>query len=100
MANYLKAWREHAHINQDELADRVGTTKSVVSLLENGHRSLSDKWLRKFAAALDTTPGHILDTDPNNLDSDILDIWVRLSKEDRGQAARILRTFLKDGTSG
>lgn len=99
MENHLKAWREWAKLSQDELAERVGTTKSVISLLENGRRGLSDKWLRKFAEALDTTPGHILDLDPNEIDSDILEIWVKLSKNDRTQAARILRTFLKDGTS-
>ena len=85
-------------MSQDELASKCDTTKSVISLLENGHRPLSDKWLHRLAEALDTRPGHILDVDPHELDTDIVDIWTRLSNNDRKQAASILRTFIKTGT--
>lgn len=96
--NYLRKWREHAGMNQEELAHRAGTDKSVISLLENGHRRLSDKWLRLLAPILGTQPGHLLDTDPDNLDNDIFDIWTKLTDDDREQAVKILRTFLKTGT--
>jgi transcriptional regulator with XRE-family HTH domain len=98
MPNYLKAWREFRSLSQDELAAKVDTTKSVISLWENDKRSLSDKVLRRLAEALETQPGHLLDVDPSDLDNDIVDIWTRLSKNDRRQAADILRTFLKTGT--
>lgn len=98
MANKLKAWREFRGLSQDELAARVDTTKSVISLWENDKRSLSDKVLRRLAVALDTQPGHLLDVDPEELDNDIIDIWTRLGAGDRAQAAKILRTFLKTGT--
>lgn len=96
--NHLRSWREFRQMSQDDLASAVGTAKGVISLLENGKRPLSDKWLRRLAEVLDTQPGHLLDVDPNELDNDIIDIWTRLSKSDRAQAARILRTFLKTGT--
>lgn len=96
--NYLRAWREFRGMSQDELAQRVDTAKGVISLLENGKRPLSDKWLRRLADVLDTRPGHLLDHDPNDLDTDILDIWAHIAREDRAQAARILRTFSKTGT--
>ena len=96
--HYLKQWREFREMGQEELAERVDTTKSVISLLENGKRGLSDKWLRRLAEALGTRPGHILDVDPHTLDNDIIDIWTRLEPADREQAARILRTFLATGT--
>lgn len=97
--NYLKAWREFRKLNQDQLAEMVGTTKAVISLLENEKRPLSSKWLRKLAEALDTQPGHILDHDPNELPTDVFDLWSRIGKDDRAQAARILRTFAT-GTDG
>lgn len=97
--NYLRKWREHAGMSQDELAEQAGTTKSVISLLENGHRRMSDKWLRLLAPILGTQPGHLLDTDPENLDSDILEVWTKLTDQDREQAIKILRTFLKTGTA-
>lgn len=96
--NHLRAWREFRKLSQDDLAAAVGTAKGVISLLENGKRPLSDKWLRRLAEVLDTQPGHLLDIDPNDLDNDIIDIWTRLAKDDRIQAARILRTFLRTGT--
>lgn len=98
--NHLKAWREKRGLSQDELAEKVGTTKSVISLLENEKRPLSSKWLRKLAEALDTKPGYILDYDPNEISSDVFDIWDRIDASDRAQAARVLGTFAKTGTKG
>src|SRR5687768_13320117 len=70
--NHLKAWREFRRMTQEELAEKVGTTGSVISMLESGNRGLSDKWLRKLAPALNTSPGHLLDHDPNDLPTDII----------------------------
>jgi transcriptional regulator with XRE-family HTH domain len=95
--NYLRQWREWARLSQDELASKAGTTKSVISLLENEKRPLSSKWLRLFAEILGTRPGYILDIDPTEMDKDVFEIWMNLSTEDRTQALRILKTF-KTGT--
>lgn len=92
--NYLQQWREFRKLSQEQLADKVGTTKSVISLLENQKRPLSDKWLRKFADALDTTQGRILDTDPNSARAEYLDLWDhKLRKEDQARALRVLRSL-------
>lgn len=98
--NYLKEWRLYRGLSQDELAAKVDTTKAVISLLENEKRPLSSKWLRRFAEALDTQPGYILDHDPNSINADIFDIWSRIDAIDREQAARILSTFTRTGTKG
>jgi transcriptional regulator with XRE-family HTH domain len=89
--NYLSRWREFRGMKQEELADKVGTTKSVISLLENEKRPLSSKWLRKFAEALDTQPGRILDVDPYETGAEILDIWDHMKTDDRERAVRVLR---------
>lgn len=98
--NYLKQWRERAKgsdgkapMTQEELADKVGTTKSVISLLENEKRPLSAKWLRKLAEALDTTPGRILDVNPDEANADVLDIWDHIRVKDRPTAIRVLRSL-------
>lgn len=96
--NYLRAWREHRGMTQEQLAERVDTTANMIHYLETGERGLSAKWLRKLAPALDTTPGHLLEHDPNDLPTDILDIWAHISKRDRETAIRILETF-KTGTN-
>jgi transcriptional regulator with XRE-family HTH domain len=91
--NYLRAWRHKAGLTLEQLAEKVGTTRAVVSLLENEKRPLSSKWLRKFAEALDTTPGRILDVDPDEVSAEVLDIWDHIKTEDRPRAVRILRSL-------
>ncbi len=91
--NHLKAWREFRRMSQEELGEKVGTTGSTISMLELGERGLSAKWLRKLAPALQTTPGHLLDHDPQSIDNDVFDIWVGIDARDRAQALRVLRSF-------
>lgn len=96
--HFLREWRLFREMSQGQLAEKVDTATAVISLLENGKRALSDKWLRKLAVALETRPGHILDVDPNDLDNDIVEIWASIAKRDREQARRVLRSFVKTGT--
>jgi len=91
--NHLKAWREFRKMTQEELADKLGTTVSQVSMLESGDRGLSHKWLLKLAPILKTTPGHILDHDPATLDNDVFDIWVSIDKRDRARALGVLKAL-------
>jgi transcriptional regulator with XRE-family HTH domain len=80
-------------MTQAKLAEAIGTTGAVISLLESGDRGLSDKWLRKLAPALDTRPGHLLEVDPNDVPTDVLDVWARIPEEGRKQAREVLKTF-------
>lgn len=96
--NYLKAWREFRKMSQEELGDKVGTSGSTISMLELGERGLSAKWLRKLAPALGTTPGHLLDNNPNDIDADVFDIWVGIDARDRARALNVLRQF-RTGTN-
>lgn len=86
-------------MTQQDLADALETSKSVISDMERGQLQLSPKWLRRIAPILDTQAGYILDHDPNDLDSDIIDIWSHIDARDRDQAARVLRQFIKTGTN-
>jgi transcriptional regulator with XRE-family HTH domain len=91
--NFLRAWREYRRMTQAQLAESVDTTGAVISLLEAGHRGLSDKWLRKLAPVLGTSPGHLLDVDPNDVSSDILEIWAGVPENSREQVLNIIKTF-------
>lgn len=96
--HYLKEWREFRKLTQQELADALDTSKSVISDMERGRLQLSPKWLRRIAPVLKTQPGHILDHDPKELDNDIIDIWAHIDAGDRDQAMRVLKSFVKTGT--
>lgn len=91
--NYLRAWREHRRMTQTKLAEAVGTTGAVISLLESGDRGLSHKWLAKLAPVLGTRTGHLLEVDPNDVSSDILEIWADIPEDRREQARDVLKAF-------
>jgi len=91
--NELRAWRDRRGLTQQALADAVGTTASVISLLEKGERQLTAKWLRRLSKALNTSPGYLLDTNPAELPTDLLDTWTRIPSPKREQALAILATF-------
>lgn len=95
--NHLQAWREHNRMTQQQLADKVGTTAGVISLLEAGERGLSAKWLRKLAPHLNTTPGRLLDHHPADVPSEFMRIWSTVDPDQQQQALRVLETFRKRG---
>jgi len=72
---------------------------NMIQYLETGERGLSAKWLRKLAPALDTTPGMLLDHDPNDLDNDILEIWGNASAREKKQISDVARALLRSNGS-
>lgn len=98
--NHLRAWREFRHKTQDELAEEVGCSKGSIGHWELGARKLTDKWLPALAKALGTTPGYILDHDPNDLPTDVLEVWASIPPEDQPKALEVLRAFRRTGTDG
>ena len=97
--NNLRAWREFRELTQDELAALIGTNGSVISLLESGARGLSLKWLLRLAPALKTTPGLLLDHDPTDLDTGILEIWGQVPSDQRPLAKQILTNFTRKNSA-
>lgn len=100
--NFLRAWRNYRKLTQEQLADRVKppTNANMIQYLETGERGLSAKWLRRLADALDTTPGMILEHDPAELDSDIVDIWAHADARQKRQLSDIAKALLRTGTEG
>lgn len=98
--NYLRAWRLFRELTQEQLAELVGTNANMIQYLETGERGLSAKWLRRLAPALETTPGMLLDHDPAELDSDIIDIWSHSDRRQQRQITEMAKTLIRTGTEG
>lgn len=96
--NHLQAWRLYRKLTQAELAEKVETTQHQIAYLESGERGLSAKWLRRLAPALNTTPGMLLDHDPNELSADILDIWGSADLRQRRQLIDVAKAIVRTGT--
>lgn len=98
--HFLRQWREHTKVDgkpmtQQQLADAIGTTKSQISELERFNLQLSPKWLRVMAPVFRIQQGWIIDYNPEELDSDIIEIWTSILDEDRPSAVRALQGFIK-----
>lgn len=52
LASQLIEARKKAHLTQDEVARRMGTTQSVVARLESGHPLPSLRSLKRYAEAV------------------------------------------------
>lgn len=96
--NYLRQWRMFRKLTQEQLAEMVSTNANMIQYLETGERGLSAKWLRRLAPALGTTPGMLLDHDPQQLDSDVIDIWAHADERERRQLSEIAKTLVRTGT--
>ena len=91
--NNLRAWRQFRGMSQEDLAARVGTTAAVISLLEAGKRGVSPKWLYRLAPILRTRPGALLDLNPHEIDTDIIEIWSDVPVEQKATARQVLQAF-------
>lgn len=98
--NHLEAWRRYRGLSQERLAEMSGTSHQVIGYLERGRTQLSAKWLRRLAPALQITPGLLLDHDPNDLDSDLIETWANATPPQRRQIASIAQTITRTGTDG
>lgn len=92
-ANHLRAWREYRGLTQEELAEAVGTSGNVISLLESGDRGLSQKWLNKIAPELKTRAGFLLEVDPldPDVDMELLEAMLDLPKDRKAEAVQMIR---------
>lgn len=93
--NHLRAWRKFRRMTQEQLAEAIGTSKAVIGHLETGRSGLSDKWLSKLAPALNTSPGHLLEHDPEALPTDVLDVWRDVPEDRRQEGLDMLRILAR-----
>lgn len=62
MQNNLSALRKKRGWSQDDLAERMGTTRNQLAKLEGGARRLSDIWISRAANALGVDAGQLVTT--------------------------------------
>ena len=62
MQNNLGTLRKKRGWSQDELAERMGTTRNQLAKLEGGARRLSDVWISRAATALGVDAGQLVTT--------------------------------------
>jgi transcriptional regulator with XRE-family HTH domain len=97
--HYIKEWRKFRALNQEQLAERVGITKSYMSKIENGKKRYDQPFLEAAAEALMCAPADLIMRDPTDPEG-IWSVWDTLQPQEKRQAVELIKTLHRTGTDG
>jgi transcriptional regulator with XRE-family HTH domain len=90
--HFLRHWREHRGLKQDQVAAAIGISKASISRIENQITPYSQHIVEAYARLLDCTVADLVSrppTDPEGLWA----IWERLRADDKLRAVALLRAL-------
>lgn len=97
--HFIKEWRLHRGLTQDQLAERIGLNRAYISKIESGKRRYDQPFLEAAADALQCDIPDLLVRDPSDPDG-IWSIWDQLKPVERAQVVEIAKTIRRTGTGG
>ena len=97
--NYIRQWRKHRGLTQEQLAERIGTTHATVSRIERGLQDFTGEFLELTADALMCEPPDLLIRDPTDTES-IWSLWERAQPGERRQIVALSDALLKSRQAG
>jgi len=90
---YLREWREHRNLTQQQLADRLDTTAATISRIEGGKRDYTGAFLLGASFALNCHPSDLISRPPTAFS---LDAATRSAPEPvQAQIRAVVETLLK-----
>lgn len=87
---YLHAWLSKKEITAESLAEKLNTSKSVISKLANGRQQYTQEWLERMAFVFECEPTALL-RDPEIESAD--EIVSKLSPEAQRRAIKVLKAL-------
>lgn len=91
LRHYLREWRESKHLTQEQVAERLETSKGQVSNFENNKRKMTVEMANAFAFALGIDPLSIF----HHPDQPSADALLRNAPaEDRIKILTVIKTLL------
>lgn len=97
--HFIKQWRKHRGLTQDQLAERIGIDRSYLSKIESGAKRYDQPFLEAAAEVLQCAPADLIIRDPRDPDG-IWSIWDALAPAQRTQVVEIAKTLKRTGTDG
>jgi transcriptional regulator with XRE-family HTH domain len=94
--HFIREWRKHRGLTQDQLSERIGIDKSYLSKIENGKKRYDQPFLEAAAEVLRCEPADLIMRDPTASES-IWSIWEQLQPTQRSQLVEIANTLKKVG---
>lgn len=90
---FIRQWREHRSLTQEQLADRLDMTASFLSMLERGQRGYTQETLEAIAFALQTDAASLIMRDPTD-ETAVWSIWDQARPAERRLIVDIAKTVL------
>jgi transcriptional regulator with XRE-family HTH domain len=97
--HYIKEWRKHRGLTQDQLAERIGMDRAYLSKIESGKRRYDQPFLEAAAEILQCEPADLIIRDPLDPDG-IWSVWDQLKPVEKSQVVEIAKTIRRTGTDG
>jgi transcriptional regulator with XRE-family HTH domain len=91
--HYFKEWRLRRGFTQEQVAERIGTTKTRVSMKETGKEPYDQPYLEALAVALATDPASLIMRNPEDGDA-IWSIWERAKPGERETIERLATAII------
>jgi transcriptional regulator with XRE-family HTH domain len=91
--HFLRHWREHRGLSQDQVAGAIGISKASVSRVENGITPYTQDVVEAYARLLRCTVADLVSRPPADPEG-LWAIWDRLRAEDKPRAIAILRALV------
>lgn len=96
--HFLREWRNHYDLTQEQLADRLDTSKGQISLYEHNKRKMTLEMAAAFAYALDSDlDGLAIFRHPEEPSAD--EKLRDATPEQRRAALTVIDTIMNSGTS-
>ena len=100
---YLKQWRKHRGYTQNQVVERLAAfedpqlpaTAASLSRFENGKQPYGQRILEALANIYQCEPDHLIGRDPTKA-GEIIDLWQRMTLEQRNRAKAVLQALQKD----
>lgn len=91
---FIKEHREAAGLTQEQLAERMGTTKATISRIETGKRDYTGGFLDACAHALGKANGSVFDHPPGHT-SQLMEKLASAPENVKEQLSTVIDAFLK-----
>lgn len=91
---YFREWREKRGFTQEQIAERIETTKATVSRMETGKVQYNRGYVEALAGALAIEPDQLF-RDPEQPSADSL--LQKASPEQRARVLSVIEALLKTG---
>jgi transcriptional regulator with XRE-family HTH domain len=91
--HFVRQWREHRGLSQDQLAARLEMSKASLSRIETLKQPYTQDFLEACAAARKTHPASLLMRDPTAQEA-IWSIWEKAAPGERKQIEDVARVLV------